>query len=466
MSVSSVHGGCPRRRGALPCGRDGDARADGDPQSPRPDFVELYRQHERRIYSYCYRHLGNRADAEDATQETFARAAIRLPGVSGDAAPYLSAIAHNVCYDARIARQRRQSREAPLDSLDRAAIGCGPEETTADRSVLVRILTALNGRQRAMLVQTYAGYSYEEIAARMGLTVKVVSVSIVRARQHLRRIGATGLTAIGAAAMLRRLGGRVSRQAAATADRLQAEGLAALQQAAFVAASLALLAVAAGSPLHGATAVLHGRPSLQTGAQLSASAQVAPAPARRTGATPAPTPAIRAALPPVQSAAPPPATLPWLAEDQTEMTFTSFTASPSYSSDHTVFATGWVTACQAQCGVLFSSTDAGRSWRKLSSALLYIDGPIVLLPSFPAAPQMLAATSIGLQRSDDGGRSFAPVVPVPSAVAARTWCWWRRRASPGRPGSTTRPRAPRTRGHPCRPALWPSAWRRCPEGWA
>ena len=48
------------------------------------DLVDLYRRHERRIFRLCRAYLMNPADAEDATQETFMRAAGRLGSLSGD----------------------------------------------------------------------------------------------------------------------------------------------------------------------------------------------------------------------------------------------------------------------------------------------------------------------------------------------------------------------------------------------
>ena len=408
MSVMTFDGDTSRRAQASTCAPERPATA--------PDAVALYREHRDRIYRYCYRRLGNAADAEDATQETFARAVVRLPGVTGEAALYLSAIARNVCYDASTARRRREVRETGLEGLDRPDLTAGPEETTADRCVLTRILAVLSRRERALLVQTYEGYSYEEIAKRMGLTVKVVSVGIVRARQHLRRIGSVGATAIGLGILVRRLTGWAARRVTSAAAQVRPDGVMAVEQAAFVAASLVVLAVAA-APAAGAasrTGVAQGPHTAPLGGP--------PAPVHRSLSLPTQSVQIRVTAPTPRATAagaPVPPALPWLADDATEMTFTSFTPSPSYATDHTVFATGRVVSCTAQCGAVFVSRDGGDSWVRLSATLQYVDGPVLLPPGWRAGSSPLfTAASVGLERSDDGGRTFATVLPVPSAVAA------------------------------------------------
>jgi len=426
MPANSTHGDQAQRPRTLCSRRAGTTTSTpAEPSAAAPttaDVVALFEQHQRRIYRYCYRRLGNAADAEDATQETFARAVVRLPHVSGDAAPYLSAIAHNVCYDVSMSRRRQEMREAPLDGLDRPDGGAGPEETTADRCVLARIVAALSGRERALLVQTYAGYSYEEIAARMGLNVKVVSVSIVRARQHLRRIGAAGLTALGAGYLLRRVAASTLRRAGGVAERLRPEGLAAIEQVALVAASLALLAVGTVPP--GAVAAAPRGLASASPAVVDRNPVIVPVTSRIGGA---PARSVVASVPPAVPATPaprvgvpqPPA-FPWLATDESAASFSSFTTSPAYGSDHTVFAAGAITNCQTvtPCGVVFTSHDGGTSWSRLPATIPSHLGSVVLLPTYPATPTLFLTTAAGLLRSDNAGQSFLPVVPLPDAVAA------------------------------------------------
>ena len=86
----------------------------GDPRA----FGELVARHERRIYGLCLRILGNREDAEDATQETFLAALRRAASFRRAAAfsTWLYRIAVNAATDQ--ARRRGRARLAPLDPED------------------------------------------------------------------------------------------------------------------------------------------------------------------------------------------------------------------------------------------------------------------------------------------------------------------------------------------------------------
>jgi RNA polymerase sigma-70 factor (ECF subfamily) len=86
----------------------------GDPRA----FGDLVARHERRIYGLCLRILGNREDAEDATQEAFL-AALRKAASFRKAAAFstwLYRIAVNAATDQ--ARRRGRARLAALDPED------------------------------------------------------------------------------------------------------------------------------------------------------------------------------------------------------------------------------------------------------------------------------------------------------------------------------------------------------------
>ena len=86
----------------------------GDPRA----FGELVARHERRIYGLCLRILGNREDAEDATQEAFLAALRKASSFRRAAAfsTWLYRIAVNAATDQ--ARRRGRSRRAALDPED------------------------------------------------------------------------------------------------------------------------------------------------------------------------------------------------------------------------------------------------------------------------------------------------------------------------------------------------------------
>lgn len=69
----------------------------------------LVERYQGQVFGLCYRMLGNRQDAEDATQETFIRVlhSLRRWDSSRAFEPWLLAIAGNRCRTALAARKRR-----------------------------------------------------------------------------------------------------------------------------------------------------------------------------------------------------------------------------------------------------------------------------------------------------------------------------------------------------------------------
>src|ERR671915_126501 len=90
------------------------AAGDGDA------FAELYERHESRAFNLCYRILGSRDDAADATQEAFVGVLRRLPQLADrDLAfgSYVLTSARNACYDLIERRKRTQ----PSDEIPESA---------------------------------------------------------------------------------------------------------------------------------------------------------------------------------------------------------------------------------------------------------------------------------------------------------------------------------------------------------
>lgn len=166
-------------------------------------FDELMLRHEKKVYSLCYRMSRAPEDAADLTQEAFIKAYRALPAFKGRSSfsTWLFRIVTNTCLDQR----RRQSSQPNLLSLDRTVDtgegfinpeveGGGPDplawaeqrETQAEIRVLLALLPA---EYRLVLVmRDLEGYSYEEIAAVLGLNMGTVKSRLSRARAKLREI--------------------------------------------------------------------------------------------------------------------------------------------------------------------------------------------------------------------------------------------------------------------------------------
>jgi RNA polymerase sigma-70 factor, ECF subfamily len=110
----------------------------GDPAA----FGRLVARHERRIYGLCLRILGNREDAEDATQEAFVAALRKASSFRRAAAfsTWLYRIAVNAATDQ--ARRRGRARLAGLDPED-AGLAVAPGELGEAVAAAVTVQTAL-----------------------------------------------------------------------------------------------------------------------------------------------------------------------------------------------------------------------------------------------------------------------------------------------------------------------------------
>ena len=154
-------------------------------------LAELIRRHQDRLFHLAYRLLKNRAEAEDAVQEVFIKAykhASRFEPRSTVSA-WLHRITANHCLN-------RLRQHDPLNALkeDEAEAICDPganplealEEQDLTRR-LEELLTALPEKQRrALVLKRFAGLSYQEIAATLGISAAAVDGLLKRARQFLR----------------------------------------------------------------------------------------------------------------------------------------------------------------------------------------------------------------------------------------------------------------------------------------
>lgn len=182
---------------------DDDARDVALARRDPAAFAPLYERYAQPIYYFCYRRLGNRHDAADATAVTFTRALAALgsfhpdrPGSTFRA--WLYTIARNALIDhARSARPHASldHPDAP-DLVDRAP---SPEDhalgAEAARAV-DRLLRRLPERQRAVVELRLAGLRIAEIATALGVTESAAKSLQVRAYRTLRDLVDTDPTSL------------------------------------------------------------------------------------------------------------------------------------------------------------------------------------------------------------------------------------------------------------------------------
>jgi RNA polymerase sigma-70 factor (ECF subfamily) len=182
-------------------------------RAQNPDFDRIYKRHAASVYRYAYAVLGNHADAEDVSQQTFLRAYRSHAQGTTPRKPenWLLTIAHN-----EIRRHFRTTRgrafEVELDEeLAQAAPAEHPDPSFAD---VVRALQHIPPAQRSALVmREFEGRSYAEIAEVMGVSQSALESLVFRARRSLAEELEEALTCADAeAALSRRLDRRLRRR--------------------------------------------------------------------------------------------------------------------------------------------------------------------------------------------------------------------------------------------------------------
>jgi RNA polymerase sigma-70 factor (ECF subfamily) len=169
---------------------------------------QLYERHSSRIFGFCLSRLGSREEAEDAVQTTFLNV---QRGLGRGVVPeyelaWLFKIAQNVCHNRHQSASRRGRVEATHDLDALQDVIASPDRSPAvSLGELTQALGAIPTRQRrALLLREFQGFSYEEIASELGISVAAVETLLFRARraiaQQLEQSGATSRTRRGAAA--------------------------------------------------------------------------------------------------------------------------------------------------------------------------------------------------------------------------------------------------------------------------
>jgi RNA polymerase sigma-70 factor (ECF subfamily) len=163
-------------------------------QSGRPEATdELVERYYPRVYSFVSAQKPA-ADAEDLTQEVFARALRALPRFNGEYqfGAWLLQIARNVCIDEA---RRSTRRPQPTDPVDLVELETTTQPDHVWESVSAQIavttvhkaLARLPKRQRTVLVlRELEGMSYADIAIAQRISTRAVEISLSRARKRMR----------------------------------------------------------------------------------------------------------------------------------------------------------------------------------------------------------------------------------------------------------------------------------------
>lgn len=161
--------------------RDGDA------------FRTLVTRHVDKVYGYCVRVTGAPSEAEDLVQEVFLR--IWRNGSKWDGArlpfeAWLMVVTRRICIDYLRRRRRTPLMEAEDELIaDQAP---GPHEEVQARGVARRVQAALMqlpvNQRSAIVLRYYQGYSNEEAASILNVTVYALESLLKRGRANLQKV--------------------------------------------------------------------------------------------------------------------------------------------------------------------------------------------------------------------------------------------------------------------------------------
>lgn len=159
-------------------------------------FAQLYALHKRRVYSLCLRMLGNVAEAEDLTQESFLQLHRKIATFRGDSA--FSTWLHRLTVNVVLMHLRRKGLN--LISLDEAldpSPDRGPARSfgapdlqlsgSIDRMTLEKAIESLPAGYRLIFVlHDIEGYEHNEIATLLDCSIGNSKSQLHKARMKLR----------------------------------------------------------------------------------------------------------------------------------------------------------------------------------------------------------------------------------------------------------------------------------------
>jgi RNA polymerase sigma-70 factor (ECF subfamily) len=158
-------------------------------------FARLYSLHKKRVYSLCMRMVGNAAEAEDLTQETFLQLHRKISTFRGDSA--FSTWLHRLAINVVLMHLRKKGLS--MISMDEA-MDPAPEKTSrgfgardlrlsgsVDRLALERAVSNLPaGYRLAFVLHDVEGYDHQEIASMLDCSTGNIKSQLHKARLKLR----------------------------------------------------------------------------------------------------------------------------------------------------------------------------------------------------------------------------------------------------------------------------------------
>ena len=165
---------------------------------------ELYTRYRRKLLNYLYRLTGDRALAEDLTQETFLRVVRHLPSYrpTGSVAGWIFRIGKNLALNSF--RDRKGHNEVPLEEpeneMEEGAMkeikiphsGPGPDQQAGSRETEREIQQALlklpTVFRETLIICDIQGHPYKEAAELLECSINTIASRLARARSKMAEL--------------------------------------------------------------------------------------------------------------------------------------------------------------------------------------------------------------------------------------------------------------------------------------
>ena len=168
-------------------------------------FAALVRAHETRVFNYVFRVLGDRALAEDLTQEVFLRVFQALPRFSFGCrfTTWLFQVTKNRVLDELRTRDRLPRHPTELEEVPSLLLVDAQLERGETLAAMWRAIDGLSvDLKMALLLRDVVGLSYPEIAEALEIPLSTVKWRIFYARERVvLTVGRRDVALLGAKAL-------------------------------------------------------------------------------------------------------------------------------------------------------------------------------------------------------------------------------------------------------------------------
>ena len=143
-------------------------------------FEEIYGKYSNMLYRLALTHLLSREDAEDAVHDVFMKYMNSTPRFfdAEHEKAWFVRVTVNHCHD--LARKRKLRTHSPLEDAAELCAEIGAGEVTE------AVLGLEDTYKTPILLHYYEGYSVEECARMLRISVSAVKMRLARAREKLK----------------------------------------------------------------------------------------------------------------------------------------------------------------------------------------------------------------------------------------------------------------------------------------